>query len=222
MTRAVALFAPLSRIVASVVFATSLGTACAADQAAPVAKPDPAKGADIVNKQCAACHAADGNTIGNAYPKLAGQHAQYLIKELTNFQVVPPATVPDRPNAMMGGMVSALSDDDKRNVAAYFEGQSLKPSAAKNKDTLELGRKIYRAGDTERNVPACAGCHGPTGAGIPAQYPRLGGQWFEYTKAQLEAFRSGARHNNAAMSTVAARLSDTEIDAVADYIAGLH
>jgi cytochrome c553 len=127
----------------------------------------------------------------------------------------------ERANAVMAGFAATLSDDDMRNVAAWYASQKLKPSAARNKDTVELGQKIYRGGIAAKSVPACAGCHSPNGAGIPAQYPRLGGQYAEYTEAQLVGFRQGVRKNNAQMTAIAARMSDVEIKAVSDYIAGL-
>ncbi len=200
-------------------------TAAAAEgHAAAPAKPDLAKGQQIATTVCAACHAADGNSVMPANPKLAGQHPEYLIKQLMNFQ---PAggKPPERNNAVMMGMASTLtSAEDMRNVAAYFAAQKAKPGAAQNKDTVATGQKLYRGGNIATGVPACGACHGPAGAGIPAQYPRLSGQYADYTEAQLKAFRSGERANdpNQIMRTVAARMSDTEIKAVADYIAGLH
>lgn len=185
------------------------------------AKPDLAKGGAIAQAVCAACHAADGNSIGATFPKLAGQHDAYLVKELQNFKAEPGTTVPTRFNPVMAGYAAALSDTDIRNVAAYYAGQTYKPANAKDKDTIDLGRKIWRGGIAERAVPACAACHGPTGAGIPVQYPRLAGQWGEYNEAQLTAFKGGVRKNNAVMSAIASRLSDAEIKAVADYAAGL-
>ena len=201
--------------------ALGAGVASAAEEAAKPKKADVAKGGQIAQATCAACHAADGNATGNAYPKLAGQHADYLTKQLLNFQVKTGAKGPERVNAVMNGMAAALSAEDVRNVAAYFASQTVKPSSAKNMQLVEAGQKIYRGGITDKNVPACAGCHSPNGAGIPAQYPRLSGQWAEYTEAQLQAFRSGARANNPVMTTIAARLSDSEIKAVSDYAAGL-
>ena len=121
----------------------------------------------------------------------------------------------------MSAFAAPLSAQDMLNLSAFYSAKPLKPSAAKNKELVDLGRDIYRGGIAEKGVPSCAGCHGPTGSGIPAQYPRLGGQYSEYTEAQLVAFRSGGRHNNAAMTTIASRLSDREIKALADYIAGL-
>jgi cytochrome c553 len=141
---------------------------------------------------------------------------------LTNFK---PASgnKAERENPIMAGMAAPLSADDMRDVAAYFAQQTPKAGAAKNKDTLDLGRKLWRAGDATRGVPACAACHGATGAGVPAQFPRLAGQYAEYTENQLKAFRAGSRANDAnrAMRTIAAKLTDADIAAVADYAAGL-
>lgn len=198
--------------------------------AAPVrAKIDPAKGEQLYANgdaarnivACASCHGPGGNSAGAANPKLAGQHPDYLYKQLTAFKVKDGAKTPERPSAVMGAMAAALTDEDMRNVAAYIGAQTLKPATAKNKDTVALGQQIYRGGIAAKNVPACASCHSANGAGMPSQYPRLSGQFAEYTEAQLVAFRSGARHNNVPMTGVAARLSDTEIKAVSDYIAGL-
>ena len=121
----------------------------------------------------------------------------------------------------MMGMTSALSDADMHDVAAWFAAQTMKPGQAKNKDTLELGKKLYRGGDLSKGLAACAGCHGPAGAGLPVQYPRLAGQHADYVEAQLKAFRTGERAN-AAMKLVAIKMTDAEVKAVADYIAGLH
>ncbi|MFM1991156.1 MAG: hypothetical protein RJA99_4113 [Pseudomonadota bacterium] len=184
-------------------------------------KVDLARGQQIAAQACAACHGADGNATGPANPKLAGQHADYLYKQLVNFVPKQGAKEAERANAIMQGFASTLSDDDRRNVAAYYASQAKKPSAAKDKQLVELGQKIYRAGIPEKQVPSCAGCHGPAGAGIPAQYPRLSGQWAEYTESQLTQFRGGQRKNSAQMMTISARLSDAEIKAVSDYIAGL-
>jgi cytochrome c553 len=219
MTRA---FALPAAFVVSMTFAASMSPAFAAEAAVAAApKADLAKGGAIAQAVCAACHGPDGNATGNAFPKLAGQHDAYLVKELHNFKVVPGTTVPVRYNPIMAGYAAALAEDDIRNVAAYYASQTYKPADAKSKDTVELGQKIWRAGIAERGVPACAACHGPSGAGIPVQYPRLAGQWGEYNEAQLTAFKGGVRKNNAAMTTIASRLSEGEIKAVADYAAGL-
>lgn len=186
----------------------------AAEPAAP-AKPDLAKG-QATAQVCAACHAADGTRGIPTNPILQGQHPEYLVKQLTEFKAGK------RQNPIMQGMAASLSEEDMRNVAAFYASKQAAPGAATDKDLVQLGEKIYRGGIAERNIPACAGCHSPTGAGIPAQYPRLSGQHTEYTVAQLNAFRAGARANSAQMVGVAAKMNDREIKAVSDYIAGLH
>ncbi|MDQ6684323.1 MAG: cytochrome c4, partial [Pseudomonadota bacterium] len=162
-----------------------------------------------------ACHANDGSRGSPANPIIQGQHPEYLVKQLSEFKAGK------RVSPIMQGMAAALSEDDMRNVAAFYAGKQAKPGFAKNKDLAALGEKIYRGGIGERSVPACAGCHGPSGAGIPAQYPRLAGQHADYVETQLVAFRGGVRRNNLAMSEVAAKLNDREIKALADYVAGL-
>ena len=164
---------------------------------------------------CGACHTADGSLGAPANPILQGQHPEYLVKQLQEFKSGK------RNNAVMKGFATTLSDEDMKHVAAFYASKTAKPGAAKNKDTIRLGEKIYRGGITEKSVPACAGCHGPTGAGIPAQYPRLGGQHADYTESQMNGFRAGTRANNAQMMAIAAKLNDLEIKAVSDYIAGL-
>ena len=190
--------------------------------AAEPAKADANKGQSIANKTCAACHGADGNSPTPANPKLAGQIPEYLHKQLVNFKPVAGKKA-DRESPIMAGMVATLSAEDMRNVAAYYAAQPASPGAARSKDTLALGRKIWRGGDVAKGLPACAGCHGAGGAGVPVQYPRLAGQYAGYTEAQLNAFRSGDRSNdvNKMMQGIAAKMSDREIRAVADYIAGL-
>lgn len=208
------------RFVVMTVFALAAAQAAhGQDKAVP--KPDPAKGQQIVGQVCAACHGSDGNSTIGANPKLAGQHADYLIKQLADYTVKPGAQKPARENSVMAGFAATLSETDRRNVAAFLAAQKPKPGAARNRDTLAMGQQIYRVGIAEKAVPACSGCHSPNGAGIPSQYPRLAGQHAEYTEAQLRAFRDGVRRNNAPMMQIAARLSDAEIKAVADYVAGL-
>lgn len=190
----------------------------AAGEAAPakVTKPDLVKGEATYTAVCVACHAADGNSAIAANPKLAQQHPEYLVKQLQEFKSGK------RNNAVMKGFASALSDDDMKNIAYWLATKKAKPGFAKDKALVTLGERIYRGGISDRQVPACAGCHSPNGAGIPSQYPRLGGQHAEYTAAQLTAFRDGGRNNsNLPMTQVAVKLNDREIRAVADYIAGL-
>jgi len=185
--------------------------------AQPAVKADPAQAQPIVTKVCAACHASDGNSAGPANPVLAGQHADYTAKQLANFKSG------ERKNPVMLGMTAALTPQDMKNLGAYFESQKPKTRAAKNVELVKLGRQIYRGGIMDKGVAACASCHGPSGAGIPAQFPRVAGQFAEYTLAQLQAFRLGERANdpNQMMRVISARLSDREIKAVSEYIAGL-
>lgn len=180
------------------------------------------KAQGIASQVCAACHAADGNGTASANPKIAGQFSGYLHKQLMDFK--PQAgKKPARESAIMAGMVANLSEADMKGLAAFYAGQALRPSGAVDKDLASLGQKIWRGGVAANGVPACAGCHGPNGAGMPNQYPRLAGQFAEYTAAQLKAFRDGGRANdpNGMMRGVAARLSEREIRAVAEYAAGL-
>jgi cytochrome c553 len=182
---------------------------------AQTAKPDLAKGAALFGQVCVACHAADGNSTTPENPKLAGQHPEYLFKQLQEFKSGK------RNNAVMAGFAAMLSEEDMRNIAWWLAGQKAQTGFATDKDLVRLGERIYRGGIPDRKIAACAGCHSPNGAGIPAQYPSLAGQHATYTEAQLKAFRDGARQNNVQMAGVAAKMNDREIKAVADYIAGL-
>jgi cytochrome c553 len=201
----------------------ALGGIAGAAEAQRPAKPDAAKGATLYESgdtarglpACLSCHGANGNSTIAANPKLSNQIEAYTHKQLVDF------TTPQRVNPVMTTYAKMLTDEEKRNVAAYLAVQKTKQGAAKNKDTIELGRKIYRGGIADKGVAACASCHGAAGGGIPVQYPRLAGQHQDYTVAQLVAFRTGARENSPQMTTLAQRLSDAEMKAVADYIAGL-
>lgn len=201
-------------------------TASAVEAPKPAVKADAAKGATLYADgdaarglpACVSCHGAAGNSTITVNPKLAGQHESYIYKQLVDF------TTPERNQPVMTTYAKMLSDADKKNIAAYLGAQLSKPGAAKNKDTIDLGKKIYRGGIASKQVAACASCHGATGNGMPVQYPRIAGQHQDYTVAQLTMFRStkaDARKNSAQMDTIAARMSDDEIAAVADYIAGL-
>lgn len=186
------------------------------------AKADLAKGRQVATQICVACHAEDGNSTLAANPKLAGQFPEYLHKQLANFKPQGGKKA-ERENAVMAGMVATLSDEDMRNVAAYYASQKLKPEVARSKELALQGQKLYRGGNLANGVAACSGCHGPEGAGIPGQYPRISGQFAAYVEAQLIAFKAGTRSNdpNGMMRGVAARMSDAEIKAVAEYVAGL-
>jgi cytochrome c553 len=188
----------------------------------PPAKPDLARGQSIAAQVCAACHAADGNGTAPANPKIAGQFPEYLNKQLGDFKP-KDGKKPARESPVMTGMVANLSEADIKSLAAYYAAQKLKPSAAAHKDLVALGLKIWRGGNPAKNIPACSGCHGPAGSGIPAQYPRLAGQYAEYLGAQLKAFREATRANdtNGIMRGVAAHMNDREIRAVSEYAAGL-
>lgn len=185
-------------------------------------KGDAARGEAIASSMCGACHGADGNSQIAANPKLAGQHPEYLFKQMMDFKAAD-GKQPERVNGVMNGMIAAFDANQMRDFAAYFASKKQTGETVKNRETLAAGQKLYRAGDMSKGLPACAACHGPAGAGIPAQYPRIAGQFAEYTETQLKAFRDGSRANDAAkmMRMVALKMTDAEIKAVSDYIAGL-
>ncbi|KAF0814639.1 Cytochrome c4 [Andreprevotia sp. IGB-42] len=220
MQRVTALAAALLMTMASGVFAA---------EAAPATKGDPAKGKEIVDKVCAACHGVDGNSAAAANPSLAGQHPEYIYKQLNDFKTQK------RANPVMLGIASQLSDADMRNVSSYFSAQQAKDRGASDKVLIEAGKKIYRGGIAAKGLPACMACHGPSGSGIPSQFPRVGGQHAGYIEAQLKSFRLAAnsesytksinpkpRANNDAMKQIAARMSDEDIRAVAEFMQALH
>ena len=210
-------------LVTLTVFGGLPAATAAAPAAARAVKADPARGGALYDAgdparglpSCASCHGAAGNSSIVANPKLSGQFASYTHKQLVDF------TTPNRQQPIMTTYAKMLTDAEKKDIAAWLAAQVHKPGAAKNKDTVELGRKIYRGGIAERGVAACASCHGANASGIPAQYPRLAGQHQDYTTAQLEAFKSGTRANSPQMTTLSQRMSTAEMRAVADYIAGL-
>lgn len=185
-------------------------------------KGDPAKGQQIATQVCAGCHNPDGNSAIPTNPSLAGQHAEYITKQLENFksQEGKPA---ERQSPIMGAMAAPLSAEDMKNLGAYYAQQTPKPGAAKDKSLAEQGEKIYRGGNLESSVPACAGCHSPNGVGIPPNYPRVAGQHSEYILAQLRAFRTEERTRdpNNVMHMIASRMSEREMRAVSEFISGL-
>ena len=203
-----------SLLMAATLAASSL-SAVAAEEKPAAAKPDLVKGEAAYAAVCAACHGADGNSAVPIQPKLAHQHPEYLVKQLEEFKSGK------RKNAVMQGFATTLTPEDMRNISFWAASQKLKPGFAKDKTLVSLGERICRGGIADRQIPACAACHSPNGSGIPAQFPRLGGQHADYTAAQLVAFRDGVRTNNVHMTGVAAKLNDREIKAVSDYIAGL-
>ena len=167
---------------------------------------------------CAACHAADGNSVIAINPKLAGQGEEYLIKQLNDFKSKA------RDNATMFPMASMLSDEDVENVAAYYASQKVQHMAVDDK-YIKIAQKIYRGGDSDRDIPACIACHGAKGNGLSiAGFPAIAGQHPEYTISTLKAFRSGARNNdaNGIMRDIVAKMSDQQIEALGYYLVGLH
>jgi len=186
-------------------------------------KADPAKGKVIAETVCVACHGADGNSPASANPHLAQQGEEYIYKQLKNFKAVDgkPAA---RVNPIMGGMVAALSDDDMKNLAAWFASQKATPAVAKDESKIALGQKLWRQGDFKKGIPACTGCHGPAGAGNPdAGFPSLKGQHAAYLEKTLTDYHSGARANdpNAVMRQIAGKLTEAEISALAEHLSTL-
>jgi cytochrome c553 len=185
--------------------------------------PDLAKAQTIVNQVCSACHGTDGNSTTPVNPNLAGQPAEYITLQLAHFKDGI------RVNPVMQGMAAALTPDDMKALGLYFSQQKPKGLSAKNATLVKAGQKLYRGGDASTGVPACAACHSPDGAGIPKRYPRLAGQYSDYTLAQLNAFRSGERGadaegkdvNGRVMAAIAAKMSDAQMKAAAEYTSGL-
>ena len=215
-------FLPFLKSISIALLAVSSVT-YANEHATAAAKADPVKGEALYANgdaargivACVSCHGTAGNSTISVNPKLAGQHEAYIAKQLDNFKGT------DRNNPVMTTFANMMTAEDMKNLSSYLSVQKSKPGSAKNKEIVELGKQIYRAGIVEKNVPACAGCHSPNGAGIPAQFPRVAGQHQDYTVAQLTNFRTGARKNSVQMTTISKRMSDDEIKAVADYVAGL-
>lgn len=212
----------MKQILAMVLLASATLTAHA-ETAPATTKGDASKAQAIVGGVCAGCHGADGNSAAPANPKLAGQPAEYITKQLKNFKdaAKEPNKEGARKSAVMGAMTATLTDQDMLNIGAYYSEKSIKPGSAKL--PIDAGKKVYQGGNAGTGVPACAACHGPTGAGIPSQFPRLGGQHADYILVQLKAFRSGDRVNDAGkmMRTIANKMTDQEMIAVANYVSGL-
>lgn len=195
------------------------GVAVAADET-PMYSGDPEAGQAKAGT-CVACHGMDGNSISGEWPSLAGQHVRYLTRQLNLYKTGA------RQNAVMLGMVIALSEQDMRDISAFYASQTIKPGVA-DESLATLGRGLYRGGHAERDIPACMGCHGPSGAGNPGPaYPAVAGQKANYSAMVLKAFRDGAVWGqgddaNVVMSEIAADLTDREIEALASYMEGLH
>jgi cytochrome c553 len=211
----------MKKVMAAIAFA-GLALASVVGVAAddtPLAKGDPEAGKEL-SQPCVACHGPKGNSPEGQWPNIAGQHAGYLFKQLKSFKAGE-----ERSNAQMAGMVADLSPADMRDLAAYYAAQPKKTMGASEEELVQRGREIYLGGLPDKGVAACVACHGPKGRGNPAAgYPRVGGQWAQYLDQQLRHFRSGERANDAQamMRTLAGDMSDTEIRAVSEYMAGLH
>ena len=193
----------------ALVYASLVGAAVEAP-----AKPDSERGKQIATTVCAACHAADGNSAVPANPRLAGQHAAYIAAQLAAFKSGA------RPSPIMQGMATPLSPEDMQAVAAYFEAQKPAPQAAHDKALVQRGQEIWRGGIKQVGVPACAGCHGAAGHGIPGQFPRLAGQYPELTLGWLKAYAGGSRPHPV-MGPIASRLNENDMKALAEYMSGL-
>ena len=182
---------------------------------------DAKKGAILAQGLCAACHASDGNSVIPANPILAGQHYTYLKNQLNYFQVKEGEDRAKRENAVMLGIASGLSSDDIDNLAAYYSQQKIKPSYASNLELAKVGEVVYKAGDDSRGLPSCSSCHGPRGLGVPGQFPRISGQHATYTASTLQSYKNGSRANNKQMMAISSRLTEEQINALAEYLAGL-
>jgi cytochrome c553 len=202
----------------------AIASGASAQAQEPRSKPDLAKAQQIVTSVCAACHGADGNSASPINPSLAGQHAEYITLQLQHFKSGL------RSSPIMAGLAASLTAEDMQSLGAYFAGQKPKGQVAKDPALVADGQKLYRGGSAANATPACAACHGPNGTGIPARYPRLSGQYADYTFAQLQAFKAGTRGmdkegkdvNGKVMAQIAARMSEHEMRAVAEFAAGLH
>ncbi len=196
-------------VAVALVASVTMNVAVAGDAAAGKAK----------SAACGGCHGFDGNSPIPMYPKLAGQNEAYIAKQVKDFKANTT-----RQNAIMLGMVAALSDEDAADIGAYFQAQTLKSAATFDESKIAAGRDIYKGGDMQKGIPACQACHGPKGAGTAGiGYPQLGGQYTEYTLAQLKAFKDGSRTNDdkMLMRSIVEKMSDDDLVAVANYIASL-
>ncbi len=182
---------------------------------------DAKKGAALAQGLCAACHASDGNSVIPSNPILAGQHYSYLKNQLNYFQVKEGESKAKRENAVMLGIASGLSSDDIDNLSAYYSQQKIKPSYASNIELAKAGEVVYKAGDDIRGIPSCSSCHGPRGLGVPGQFPRISGQHATYTASTLKSYKNGSRANNNQMMEISSRLTEGQINALAEYLAGL-
>ena len=185
---------------------------------------DAAKGEEIAAGVCAGCHNADGNSIIPINPSLAGQNAAYIVKQLMDFKAEEDGEPAKRESPVMAPMVASLSLEDMKDLGAFYAQQTPKAGISNDRDEdfLKLGEIIYRGGNLENEVPACAGCHSPDGTGLPPHYPRVAGQHADYTYGQLRAFSNNERNNdNQVMRSVVSRMSAKERRAVSEFITNL-
>jgi len=210
---------PLPSLLTALLAAASI--AHANEPATGAYKGDPAKGKEIALSVCGACHGNDGNSATATNPKLAGQHPEYQLKQMKDFKVAAGKD-PGRSNHAMNNLIAPYDENQMADLAAYYASQIQSGDQPKDPN-IEVGQRLYRAGDRARGLPACSGCHGPAGAGIPPLFPRIGGQFADYIDLQLRAFRDGTRANdpNKMMRMATSKMTDAEIAAVADYVAGL-
>ena len=202
---------------------TLVALAATAPAQAPAGGPNLERAQTIAKEVCAACHGADGNSAISANPSIAGQPAEYITLQLAHFKSGL------RTNPVMQAMTATLQPDEMKALGVYFSRQKAKGQAAKDATLVAAGQKLFRGGDTAAGIPACAACHAPNGAGLAKTYPRLAGQYADYTYAQLKAFKAGERGadkdgkdvNGMIMVTVAGRMSDAQMKAVAEYASGL-
>jgi cytochrome c553 len=167
--------------------------------------------------QCVACHGVDGNSPSPAFPKIAGQSEGYIVKQLADFKSGR------RANGIMAGQVAGLSKTDMENLGAFYASQKATTGTTSSKKHAKSGARLYRGGNAKTGVSACMSCHGPSGKGIPPKYPRVSGQHAAYSEAQLKAFKEKKRLNDDnVMTGIAFRMSQEEIKAVSDYMAGLY
>lgn len=166
---------------------------------------------------CFGCHGVDGNSSNPLWPKLAGQHAGYIAKQLADFKNGL------RKDPTMQGFAAGLSEQDRQDLGAYFERQKIKIDGASNAELAKAGERLYRGGDAKMGISACMSCHGPAGKGIPPRFPRVSGQHAAYAKKQLMDFKNGLRRNDSeTMTRIAFHMSKEQIEQVAEYMAGLH
>lgn len=174
---------------------------------------------------CTACHGADGNAMIDMYPKIAGQHAEYIYQQLKDLKLgMSSGGKEGRNDPVMSAMAMPLSDQDMKDLAVYYAGQKVTPGKTPE-EVVEAGKKLYSFGDGERGIPACTACHGPKGNGMQlAGFPQISSQHVAYTKASLEKFRAGTRSNdkNGMMRDIARKLTDKDIEILSKYLSGLH